>query len=111
MRQQLSYEDVARKIRNRLRSYSAVSVVHHVRELTRTTHSEILLDQLQMLPWITFLLVKLVLEDQMISLYKGKPCPRDLFDLCRQELWNAVNIPPDDAKGSVYLMLRSLEVC
>lgn len=108
MRQQLSYEDVAKKIRNRLRSYSAVSVVCHALELTRSTRSEIFLDQLQTLPWITFLLVKLVLEDQTISLYKGKPCPRDLFDLCRQELWNAVNIPPDDAKGSIYLMLRSL---
>ncbi|MBX9917926.1 MAG: hypothetical protein E6Q59_04630 [Nitrosomonas sp.] len=108
MRQQLSYEDTAKKVRNKLRSYSAVSVVHHALELTQSTHKEILLDELKELPWITFLLVKVVLEDQMIPLYDGKSCPKDLFDSCRRELWNAANIPPDDANGNIYLMVRSL---
>lgn len=107
MWRQLSYEDTAKKIRNKLRSYSAKSVLHHTLELTQSTSNEAPLHELQELPWITFLLVKLVLEDQMISLAKGKSCSKDLFNLCRHELWNAVNVP-DDAKGNIYLMLRAL---
>jgi hypothetical protein len=105
----LSYEETAKKVRNRLRSYSAVSVVQLVLDLTQSTRDENLLDQLQKWPWITFLLVKLVLEDQMIPLYNGESCPRSVFDLCRQELWDAEKAPAaDDARGSVYLMFRSL---
>jgi len=105
----LSYEETAKKVRNRLRSYSAVSVVRLALDLTQTTRDENILDQLQKWPWITFLLVKLALEDQMIPLYNGESCPRNVFDLCRQELWDAEKIPDaDDTKGSVYLMFRSL---
>lgn len=105
----LTYEESAKRVRNRLRSYSAVSVVRHALELTQSTRNQNLLDQLQTLPWITFLLVKLVLEDQMTPIYDGESCPKNVFDLCRQELWDAEKIPAaDDAKGSVYLMFRSL---
>lgn len=96
-------------MRNQLRSYSAMSIVRHALELTHSTRNESLLDQLQTLPWITFLLVKLVLEDQMTSIYNGESCPKTVFDLCRQALWNAKKVPDaSDAKGSVYLMFRSL---
>jgi len=105
----LSYEETAKTVRNRLRSYSAVSIVQRALDLIQSSRDENLLDQLQKWPWITFLLVKLVLEDQMISLYNGESCPRGIFDLCRQELWDAEKIPAaDDARGSVYLMFRSL---
>jgi hypothetical protein len=105
----ITYEDTAKKIRNRLRSYSAVSVVRHALEITQSTQAESMLDQLQTLPWITFLLVKLTLEDKMTAIYKGKPCPKIVFDRCKQELWDAEKVPDsNDAKGSMYLMLRSL---
>jgi hypothetical protein len=105
----LTYEESAKRVRNRMRSYSAVSVVRHALELTQSTRNESLLDQLQTLPWITFLLVKLVLEDQMTPIYNGESCPKTVFDLCRQALWDAEKVPDaGDAKGSVYLMFRSL---
>jgi hypothetical protein len=104
----LSYDEAAKIVRNRLRSYSAVSIVR-LALVTHASRDEKLLDQLQQLPWVTFLLVKLVLEDQMTNLYKGDSCPRDVFDACRQSLWNTEKAPAtDDARGSVYLMLRSL---
>lgn len=64
-------------------------------------------DQLKTWPWITLLLLKLALEDQMILFKVGKSCPREIFDRCRQELWDADD-RDEDNKGNVYLKLRSL---
>ncbi len=105
----LTYDEAAKSVRNRLRSYSAVSVVRLALDLSNASRDKEPLDQLQQLPWITFLIVKLVLEDKMTVLYDGKSCPREVFDFCRQTLWNAEKVPAaNDDRGSVYLMFRSL---
>lgn len=106
----LTYEETAKKVRNQLRPYSAASVVRHAFELTQSTRNASVLDQLQTLPWITFLLIKLVLEDQMILIDVGEQCPQSVFNRCRQELWEADGSvhEGDDTNGNVYLMLRSL---
>lgn len=72
-----TYNEAAKIVRNRLRSYSAVSVVRLALDLSNASCDKELLDQLQQLPWITFLIVKLVLEDTMTALHTGKPCPKE----------------------------------
>jgi hypothetical protein len=72
----LTYEETAKRVRNLLRPYSATSVVRLALEQTNSGRNASMLDQLQKLPWITFLLVKLVLEDQMIHIDFGKQCPQ-----------------------------------
>ena len=104
-----TFGEVAKNVRNRLRSYSAISVVRLALDLSNASRDKEILDQLQQLPWITFLIVKLVLEDKMISLYEGESCPREVFNFCQQALWSAEKVPAaNDERGSVYLMFRSL---
>lgn len=109
-----TYDETAKKVRNQLRRYSATSVVHHALDLINSVRNANVFDQLQTWPWITFLLVKLTLEDQMIFFDVREQCPQNVFDRCRQELWDAqagrdhFGSEGDDAKGNVYLMLRSL---
>lgn len=106
----LTYEEAAKRVRNLLRPYSAESVVLLALEQTNNSRNANMLDQLQALPWITLLIVKLVLEDQMIHIDIGNQCPQNVFDHCRQTLWNADGLVPEsgDAKGNAYLMIRSL---
>lgn len=105
----LTYEETAKMVRNLLRPYSAASVVRLALELTNNDRNASTLDQLQTLPGITFLLVKLVLEDQMIHIDVGEQCPQSVFDRCRQKLWESdSSVSEGDDAGNIYLMLRSL---
>ena len=105
----LTYEEAAKRVRNLLRPYNAVSVVSRALEEISSVRNASVLEQLQTLPWITLLLVKLVLEDQMIFFDVGEQCPKNIFDRCRQDLWDGQSgAEVEDAKGNVYLMLRSL---
>lgn len=112
--QRLTYEEIVKKIRNRLRPYNAASVVRHALELTHSTRNASTIDQLQTWPWITFLLVKVVLEDQMITIDVGEQCPQSLFNQCRQELWDAQSgrdyfgSKDADSKRNTYLLVRSM---
>lgn len=110
----LIYEDAAKRVRNQLRPYSGSSVIQHALTLINSVRNASMLEQLKTWPWITFLLIKLVLEDKMISLDVGEKCPQTVFDRCRQELWDAqagrdrFGHEGDDLKGNIYLMLRSM---
>lgn len=109
-----TYEETAKKVRNQLRPYNATSVVQRALTLINSVRNADIFDQLQTWPWITLLLVKLVLEDKMISFNTGENCPQNVFDRCRQELWDAqagrdrFGSEGGDNMGNVYLMLRSL---
>lgn len=105
-----TYEETAKKVRNLLRPYSAESIAQLALKLTNSNRNASKLEQLQALPWITFLIVKLVLEDQMTHIGVGEQCPQSVFDHCRKMLWDADNpmSEGDAAKSNVYLMIRSL---
>ncbi|MBK6744863.1 MAG: hypothetical protein IPG66_18680 [Hydrogenophilales bacterium] len=101
-------------MRNLLRPYSATSVVKLAFDVTQSVRNDSMIEQLKTWPWLTFLIVKLVLEDQMIPLNAGQQCPLHVFDQCRQLLWDVprrddhLGSGGDDSRGNVYLMLRSM---
>ncbi len=76
-----------RRIRNRLRKYSARSiVVVALRELWTDRGSEV--KNLEAAPWIALLLAKWALADEMVYLEVGQPMPPQVFDRLRQEVWD-----------------------
>ena len=75
------------------------------REGTKPTLAE-----MQSWPWITLLIVKLVLEDESIALDRGEVCSPALFDRCRQTIWDAQGASDrkESSPGGVYLMVRAM---
>lgn len=110
----LTYDTAAKRVRNLLRPYSATSVVKLAFDVTQSVRNANMIDQLKTWPWLTFLIVKLALEDQMIPLSAGQPCPQRVFDQCLQLLWDVphsddrLGSKGDEPRGNVYLMLRSM---
>lgn len=112
----LKYDEAARMVRNRLRPYTVWSVVAQALDLLNSVRGVGNFEQMRTFPWVTLLLVKLALEDRMIALVDGKPCPPYVFDQCRQLLWDAQGSRDQSGtvggvgrrSGGVYLMFRSL---
>lgn len=107
-----TYAEAVKTIRNRLRLYSAASIVDQALKRLDSVSGKPIYEQMQVLPWIVFLLVKLVLEDKMTPLDKGQFCPKELFDQCCNELWNAHDSRytlggQERSNKNVYLMIRS----
>ena len=104
----ITYEEAAKQVRNRLRSYSAESVAVLALELLRQGDQQSH-EHLQTWPWITCLVVKLAFDNASIPLH-GHSCPQHVFDRCRQILWNAQagNGSFNDPRGGLYLTLRSM---
>lgn len=105
-----TYQEAAKQVRNRLRRYSAESIVHHAIACLHMAHGKAMLEEMRTWPWVTLLLVKLVLEDDTIALTRGERCSPEVFDRCRQTLWDAQGAPDrkEASPGGVYLMLRSM---
>lgn len=100
-------EDEYRFIINKLRRYSASSIVDLV--LPMMWHEpEKGIDRLRAIPWLALLLVKWALQDKMVGLRVGsKMSQRDLDNL-RQQLWDLQGQKAvDRADRNVWLMLRS----
>lgn len=102
--------DAAKQVRNRLRPFSAQSIVRHALTFLHRESARPGWEGLRTWPWITLLVVKIVLEDQTIALDRGKVCDPELFDICRQLLWDAQGGPDrkDSSPGAVHLMLRAM---
>lgn len=102
-----TYPEAAKYVRNQLRSYSALSVVQiALKRLDTDGYQGI--DQLQTWPWLTCLIVKLVLEDDCIP-FDGEECPDRVFDRCLNALWDAQagrdRLRPDQ---NLWLQLRAM---
>lgn len=101
-----SYGDVAKTIKNRLRPYSLESILAVGLSLLRRRHKDPVVN-LQMAPWNTALILKLVIEDRMINLGSGSECTEEVFDKCRDELWSEPALPQKEG-GSIWLTLRAV---
>ena len=76
-----------RRIRNKLRKYSARSVVEAaLRELWSDRGSKV--ENLRAAPWISMLLVKWALADRMAHISIGESIPQTVFDQLRQAVWD-----------------------
>lgn len=101
------YTDMVKRLRRRLRPYSVYAIIDaciEVLDKWRGTG----FDELQSAPWLTLLIVKLVLEDRSISLRGTQPCPTDLIDEIRNDLWITPSAREHKGSPGIYLMFRSL---
>lgn len=99
-------EEVHRSIVNRLRRYSATSIADRALQMLwnpPTGEAE----ELRSAPWLTLLLVKWALQDNLVGLRVGPQIPSTEFDRLRQELWELQG-PSHGEKPNVWLMLRYL---
>ncbi|MEO6280017.1 hypothetical protein [Roseateles sp.] len=67
-------------------------------------------EELRRHPWLTLLLVKLVLEDERIPINRGDDCPDSVFLYCLGVLYHAQGSHErkDTSFGAVFRMLRSM---
>lgn len=99
-------EEVHRSIVNRLRRYSATSIADLALQMLwnpPTGEAE----ELRSAPWLTMLLVKWAMQDNLVSLRVGPSIPPAEFDRLRQLLWELQG-PGHGEKPNVWLMLRYL---
>lgn len=100
----LGIEEAYKTIRNRLRKYSAVSIVDLALHIMWNPPADPL-EELRGAPWLTLLIVKWALQDSGVSLRVGPPIPVREMDRIRQDLWDLQGKPETE---NVFLMLRSL---
>jgi len=102
-----TYAEAVKRLRRRLRLYSVHSIIDACIEVLDCWRGKGL-DELKSAPWLTLLIVKLVLEDESISLHRTQPCPTSLIDELRNDLWNTPRVRERKGSPSLYLMIRSL---
>ncbi len=84
----MTYAEVAQRIRNRLRRYSLISIISvGLNHLTQQHENKE--EALRAMPWLAALVMKLAIEDEMISMHNGDLCPSAEFDACCNAIWNA----------------------
>ncbi|MGJ7487722.1 GapS1 family protein [Variovorax sp. LT2P21] len=101
-------EEAHRSIINRLRRYSATSIVDlALHMMWNPPKPEI--EELRSAPWLTLLLVKWALQDNRVSLRVGPPIPQGELDRLRQQLWELQGTGVGAKENTnVWLMLRSI---
>lgn len=102
-----NYTDMVKRLRRLLRPYSVHAIIDACIEILDRWRGKGL-DEIKSAPWLTLLIVKLVLEDKAISLRGTQPCPTALIDEIRSELWNTPSVREREDSPSVYLTIRSL---
>lgn len=105
-----TFDKAAKQVRNRLRRYRADSIAQRAMERLHQGNQQSRIDELRSWPWLSLLLVKLVLEDPTIAIDRGEDCPHAVFAYCLQVLWDAQGSRErmDDGPGKVYRMVRSV---
>jgi hypothetical protein len=99
-------EEAHKSIVNRLRRYSGVSIADLALQiLWNPPTGEV--EELKSAPWLSLLLVKWAMQDNLVNLRAGPPIPPARFDRLRQELWELQG-PSHGEKPNVWLMLRYL---
>lgn len=105
-----TFAEAAKQVRNRLRRFSAQSITRHAMVFLHRESAKATLEEMRTWPWITLLIVKLVLEDETIALDRGEMCVPEVFDRCRQTIWDAQGASDrkESSPGGVYLMVRAM---
>lgn len=105
-----TFDEAAKQVRNRLRRFSADSIVRHALTFLHRESVKATVTEIQTAPWITLLIVKLVVQDEAIELVRGDPCEPEVFDRCRQTIWDAQGSRDrkEQGPGGVYLMVRAM---
>ncbi|EHP44209.1 hypothetical protein OR16_04507 [Cupriavidus basilensis OR16] len=104
----LGIDEAYKGIRNRLRKYSATSIVEVALKILWAPH-ENLVDEVRHAPWLTLLIVKWALQDNGVQLRVGPPISIQEFDRLRQDLWDLPDLVRDGNRPTnVFLMMRSL---
>ncbi|MDR6493514.1 GapS1 family protein [Paraburkholderia sp. 22099] len=107
-RQKIGIEEAYRSIRNRLRKYSASSIIDAALLILWNPPTD-RLKEIRSAPWLTLLIVKWALQDGLVNLRLGPPIPMDEMNRIRQELWDMPETVRDDtAPKNIFLMLRKL---
>lgn len=101
------YTDAVKKLRRKLRPYSAHAIIDACLEVLDHWRGKGI-DEIKSAPWLTLLIVKLVLEDESISFHGTQRCPAAVIDEIRNDLWNTPTAREQLGSPSVYLMIRSL---
>jgi hypothetical protein len=101
------YTDAVKKLRRKLRPYSAISIIDACLEVLGHWRGKGI-DEIRSAPWLTLLIVKLVLEDASINFHGAQPCPAAVIDEIRNDLWNTPTAREREGSPSVFLMIRSL---
>lgn len=101
-------EEAHRSIVNRLRRYSATSIVDMaIYMMWNPPKPEI--EELRSAPWLTLLLVKWALQDKGVSFRVGTSIPQFEFDRLRQQLWDLQGkVAGAKDKSNVWLMMRTI---
>jgi hypothetical protein len=102
----IGIDEAYRSIINRLRQYSATSIIDAALYMLWNPPIDPL-EELKSAPWLTLLIVKWALQDQRVNLRIGRAIPIAEFDAIRQKLWDLPGQVRDDAPKNIYLMLRS----
>ena len=101
-------EEGYKAIRNRLRRYSATSIVDLALHMLWNPPGDPL-KELQSAPWLTLLIVKWALQDNGVAMRIGPRIPPQEMDLIRQQLWDLPGNTHDaNEDRNVFLMLRAL---
>lgn len=105
-----TFDEATKRVRNRLRRYRADSIVVCALSRLHKGASRDVMEDLKSWPWLSLLLVKLVLGEPSIPLDRGEVCPPDAFDYCLQTLWDAQGSRDrmGGGDGRLHLMMRSL---
>lgn len=97
-------EDAYKAIRNRLRKYSADSIVDLVLRMMWNPPKDPM-EELRRAPWLALLVAKWALQDRSVSIRVGPQISVEEMDRIRQELWELQGSPDTE---NLFLMLRSL---
>lgn len=101
-------EDSYKGVMNRLRRFSAVSIVEAALQLMWNPPTE-KVDELRTAPWLTLLLVKWALQDKSVGLRVGASIAPSEIDQLRQRLWDLQGVGVSEHQTpNVWLMLRSI---
>ena len=106
----LTFADAAKQVRNRLRRFSAQSITSHALILLHSERAKSTRDEMQTWPWVTLLIVKIVLADVATALDRGEVCLPEVFDQCRQTIWDSQGASDrkESSSGGVFLMVRAM---
>lgn len=102
-----NYTEAVKKLRRKLKPYSADAIIDACIDVLDSWRGKGL-DEIKSAPWLTLLIVKLVLEDVSINLHGAKPCPAALIEEIRNDLWNTASTRELAGSPGIYLLVRSL---
>ncbi len=101
-------EEAYRTIRNRLRKYSASSIIDAALLILWNPPPN-KLEEIRGAPWLTLLIVKWALQDNGVNLRIGAAIPMEEMNRIRQELWDLPEKVRDNAAPTnILLMLRKI---